>query len=66
MTAEYAHTYVQPSLALPNGEEVTLLRAMLAEAAQVILRCIGEGVDFDGDVECYASRLLAAADQGLI
>lgn len=66
MTAAYVPSCVQPSPALTNGEEVVKLRALLAEAAQVIIRCIGEGAEFDGDVEGYASALLAAADQDLI
>lgn len=44
----------------PN-EQVALLRNLLAEAASVIMRCIGEGADFEGDVEDYAGKLLSVA-----
>lgn len=45
----------------PQAEYIRTLRAALAEAAQVIVRCIGEDAKFSGDVELYASNLLEIA-----
>lgn len=50
-----------PQHPLDLAEENRILRVALAEAAQVIVRCIGEESDFDGDVEAYACSLLDLA-----
>lgn len=44
-----------------SAQQIELLKSALIEAATIILRCISEDADFDGDAEEFASSLLDLA-----